>query len=149
MRAAGLREGFVRFGAFFDSVVDRYSEFIMFLGIVLYYTCFDHLAGIILGFIALIGSIMVSYNRSRAEALGVDCSVGFMQRPERIIFIGVWAIIWGLVYWFDSSGEVGHLFIEGLDYFTLGFLFLAITTNITALRRLFHSEQQLRKLASQ
>ena len=105
--------------------------------------------GVILTFVALIGSIMVSYNRSRAESLGVDCSVGFMQRPERIVFIGVWAIIWGLVYMARSSAEINYELVKGIDYFTLGFLFLAISTNITALRRLFHSEHQLKKLASQ
>lgn len=148
-RLARLYDMKSKFGAFFDSVVDRYSEFIMFMGILLYYYYFDHLVGIILTFLALIGSIMVSYNRSRAEALGVDCSVGFMQRPERIVFIGLWAILWGLVYWFSPSAEIKSLFIEGLDYFTIGFLFLAISTNITALRRLFHSEYELNKLASQ
>lgn len=147
-RLARLYDMKSNFGAFFDSVVDRYSEFIMFMGILLYYNHFDHLTGVILSFIALIGSIMVSYNRSRAEALGVDCSVGFMQRPERIVFIGVWAIIWGIVYWMNPSGDISEILIEGLDYFTAGFLFLAISTNITALRRLFHSEHQLNKIAS-
>ena len=148
-RLARLYDLKSRFGAFFDSVIDRYSEFFMFMGILLYYYHFNHLLGIILTFIALIGSIMVSYNRSRAEALGVDCSVGFMQRPERIVFIGLWAILWGLVYMFSPSTEISYLLIEGLDYFTLGFLFLAVSTNITALRRLFHSEYELKKLASQ
>ena len=90
---------------------------------------------------------MVSYNRSRAEALGVDCAVGLMQRPERIVFIGVWSIIWGIVYWVGAPSdlELGSMI---LDYYTLGFVFLAITTNITALRRLFYSEDQLRKITS-
>ncbi len=136
------------FGAFFDSVIDRYSEFIMFMGIVLYYHHFDNVLGISLSFLALIGSIMVSYNRSRAEALGVDCSIGFMQRPERIVFIGIWSIIWGIVYITSSSTIVNNIGFQGLDYFTLGILFLAISTNITALRRLLHSERELKKLAS-
>lgn len=147
-RLARLYDLKSEFGAFFDSVVDRYSEFIMFMGLVLYYFHFNHFIGVTLAFVSVIGSIMVSYNRSRAEALGVDCSVGFMQRPERIVFIGVWAIIWGLVFRFGTSGEINHLFIEGLDYFTAGFLFLAISTNITALRRLFYSQKQLKKLSS-
>ena len=147
-RLARLYDMKSKFGAFFDSVVDRYSEFIMFMGILLYYNHFDHLIGVILSFLAVIGSIMVSYNRSRAEALGVDCSVGFMQRPERIVFIGVWAIIWGIVYWVNPGSGSEFVLLQGLDYYTLGFLFLAISTNITALRRLFHSEHQLRKLAS-
>ena len=145
-RLARLYDMKSKFGAFFDSVVDRYSEFIMFMGIVLYYNYFDHFIGVALSFLALIGSIMVSYNRSRAEALGVDCAVGFMQRPERIVFIGVWAIIWGIVYRISPSADINNILIEGLDYFTAGFIFLAISTNITALRRLFHSEIQLRKL---
>lgn len=147
-RLARLYDMKSKFGAFFDSVVDRYSEFIMFMGILLYYNHFDHLLGVILSFVALIGSIMVSYNRSRAEALGVDCAVGFMQRPERIVFIGVWAIIWGIVFWVNPLSDISGIFIDGLDYFTAGFLFLAISTNITAIRRLFHSEHQLKKLAS-
>ena len=147
-RLARLYDMKSKFGAFFDSVVDRYSEFIMFMGILLYFVQSDQFIGVILSFLALIGSIMVSYNRSRAEALGVDCSVGFMQRPERIVFIGVWSIIWGIVYWVSPGLAQKNFFIEGMDYFILGFLFLAISTNITALRRLFHSEHQLRELAS-
>jgi Phosphatidylglycerophosphate synthase len=147
-RLARLYDMKSSFGAFFDSVVDRYSEFIMFMGIVIYYASFDHLIGIVLSFLSLIGSIMVSYNRSRAEALGIDCSVGFMQRPERIVFVGVWAIIWGIIYILDTSGGQSYLVFEQIDFYTLGFLFMAISTNITALRRLLHSESQLRKLAS-
>lgn len=148
-RLARLYDMKSNFGAFFDSVVDRYSEFIMFMGIVLYYHQFDNVIGIVLSFIALIGSIMVSYNRSRAEALGVDCSIGLMQRPERIVFIGVWSIIWGIVYMTSPTTLDNNFGIQGLDYFTFGMLFLAITTNITALRRLLHSERELKKLASE
>ncbi len=132
-----------RFGAFFDSVIDRYSEFVMFLGLILYFQLFDNQLGIILSFVALIGSIMVSYARSRAEALGVDCSVGFMQRPERIVFIGVWAIIFGIVFWNRPDILEQSMMIRGLDYFVMGFLFLAVATNITAIRRVLHSEEQL------
>lgn len=133
------------FGAFFDSVIDRYSEFIMFLGIVMYFQYFDNVTGLILSFIALIGSIMVSYARSRAEALGVDCSVGFMQRPERIVFIGLWCILFGVIYQVNPQFGGDEIYIAGLNYFTMGFLFLAISTNITALRRVRHSEEQMNK----
>ena len=88
---------------------------------------------------------MVSYTRSRAEALGVDCSVGLMQRPERIVFIGLWTIIWGIMY----ISFAKNLEISGIDIFALGFLFLAITTNITALRRMLHSEALLKKTSIQ
>lgn len=137
-----------KFGAFFDSVIDRYSEFIMFFGIILYFQHFGNLLGVALSFGALIGSIMVSYNRSRAEALGIDCSVGLMQRPERIVFIGVWSIIWGAVYLVNSGTFLKSYLFDGMDWFTMGFVFLAFTTNVTALRRLFHSENELRKITS-
>lgn len=140
-RLARLYDMKSNFGAFFDSVVDRYSEFIMFFGIVFYFIHFDHFWGVIFSFFALIGSIMVSYTRSRAEALGVDCSVGLMQRPERIVFIGLWTIIWGIMY----ISFANNLEIRGIDIFALGFLFLAVTTNITALRRMLHSETLLKK----
>ena len=144
-RLARLYDMKSNFGAFFDSVVDRYSEFIMFFGIVFYFFHFDHIWGVIFSFFALIGSIMVSYTRSRAEALGVDCSVGLMQRPERIVFIGLWTIIWGIMY----ISFAKNLEISGIDIFALGFLFLAITTNIAALRRMLHSEALLKKTSIQ
>ncbi len=144
-RLARLYDMKSTFGAFFDSVIDRYSEFIMFLGILLYFNFFGNVTGIVLSFIALIGSIMVSYARSRAEALGIDCSVGFMQRPERIVFIGLWCILFGAIYHFNPQFVDVDIYVDGLNYFTLGFLFLAISTNLTALRRVIHSEEQMNK----
>ncbi len=141
-RLYGLK---TKFGAFFDSVIDRYSEFIMFFGILMYFQQFNNYPGVVLSFFALIGSIMVSYNRSRAEALGIDCAVGFMQRPERIVFIGVWAILFGILYRSEAAIALKSFAIPGLDLFTAGFLMLAITTNVTALRRVVHSEQQMNK----
>lgn len=145
-RLARLYELKTKFGAFFDSVVDRYSEFIMFFGILMYFQHFNNFSGVVLSFVALIGSIMVSYNRSRAEALGIDCSVGFMQRPERIVFIGVWSIILGILFKLELPIIFKSFFIQGLDLFTIGFLMLAISTNVTALRRVVHSEQQMNKV---
>ena len=135
------------FGAFFDSVIDRYSEFVMFLGVILYFHFFGNFLGVVLSFIALIGSIMVSYTRSRAESLGIDCSVGFMQRPERIVFMGVWAIIFGIIYIANPNFADHDIWVKGLNYFTLGFLFLAVSTNITALRRVLYSEKQMNKIS--
>lgn len=146
-RLARLYDMKSSFGAFFDSVIDRYSEFIMFLGILLYFIHFNHMTGLVFAFIALMGSIMVSYNRSRAEALGVDCSVGFMQRPERIVFIGLWTILWGVLY-MTVPGSFDYK-IYGVDIFAMGFIFLAISTNITALRRMFHSQRLLLEQSGQ
>ena len=84
------------YGALFDSVIDRYSEMIMFFGICYYFISHDYFLSSIFAFIAMIGSLMVSYTRARAEGLGVQCSVGLMQRPERILIVGVSAILCGL-----------------------------------------------------
>ncbi len=78
-----------KFGALYDSVLDRYSELIMFLGICYYLIGHHYFISSLLGFIALIGSMMVSYIRARAEGLGVECRDGLMQRPERIVTVGV------------------------------------------------------------
>lgn len=82
-----------RFGAMFDSTVDRYAEFIIFFGIAAHFVLNkDYLSSVAI-FLALCGSLMVSYTRARAEGLGFEASVGLMQRPERIIFIGLGALI--------------------------------------------------------
>src|SRR5579863_2086353 len=85
------------FGALYDSVLDRYSELIMFLGICYYLVGHHYFLSSIFAFIALIGSMMVSYTRARSEGLGIECKDGLMQRPERVITIGVSALACGLV----------------------------------------------------
>ena len=84
------------FGKFFDSTVDRFSEAVIFLGVAVSFLrapTVDVMAvtGVALSFAAMIGSIMVSYARARAEGLEprVDCEVGWLQRPERIVILGV------------------------------------------------------------
>ena len=82
-----------RFGALLDSSFDRYSEFIMFLGIAAYFTSqgdYGTSAGVLL---ALCGSFMVSYTRARAESLGFEVKLGILQRPERIVLVGLGALI--------------------------------------------------------
>lgn len=137
------------FGALYDSVLDRYSELFMFLGICYYFVAHDYFLSSISAFIAMIGSIMVSYTRARAEGLGIDCSVGIMQRPERILLIGISAILCGMTSHFfggDFKMEVDWLPIplfEPIIVFTLPIFILAILANITAIRRLLHSKKQL------
>ncbi len=79
------------FGALLDSVVDRYSEGTIFLGIAIYFFTGGMIGGIALTCLALIGAFLVSYVRARAEGLDLECKVGIMQRPERVIilFLGV------------------------------------------------------------
>ncbi len=82
-----------RFGALLDSAVDRYSEFIMFLGIGVYFIKIEDYSTAAGTFLALCGSFMVSYARARAETLGFKAKLGFMQRPERIVLIGLGALV--------------------------------------------------------
>ena len=137
------------FGALYDSVLDRYSEMIMFLGICYYLVAFDYLLSSIFAFIAMIGSIMVSYTRARAEGLGIDCSVGLMQRPERILIIGISALLCGITSAFIGSDF--KVMIEGWPFpifetitvFTFPIFILAIWANLTAIRRLSFAREQL------
>jgi soluble lytic murein transglycosylase len=73
------------FGAFLDSVIDRYSDLVVLLGIVVLFAGTPHMRGAVAAMAALVGSLMVSYTRARAESIGVECNVGFMERPERMI----------------------------------------------------------------
>lgn len=82
-----------RFGALLDSTVDRYSEFIMFFSIAAYFVYIENYGASAAAFLALCGSFMVSYARARAESLGFNAKVGIMQRPERIVLIGLGALI--------------------------------------------------------
>jgi phosphatidylglycerophosphate synthase len=78
------------FGAFLDSVCDRCAEAAIFLGLVWWYQSVDNTRGVVLAYLALVGSLMVSYARARAEGVGVQLAeVGLFQRPERIIALGI------------------------------------------------------------
>jgi len=106
-------------GAILDSVLDRYSEAAVLIGLAVYYLyAAPSNVGVILVFITLIGSMMVSYTRARAEGFGIDCKVGFITRPERVILIAA-----GLIF---SSALIYILWI------------LAVGTMTTALWRLIY-----------
>jgi CDP-diacylglycerol--glycerol-3-phosphate 3-phosphatidyltransferase len=110
------------FGAFFDSTVDRYTEALILLGLLVYYE--RHAAmgwEIPLVYLSIVGSLMVSYTRARAEALGFDGKVGLLARPERIILLAFGL----LVGW--------HSFAVAI---------LAIFTNFTAAQRVYHVWRQ-------
>src|SRR5499427_11046975 len=81
-----------KFGAFFDSVIDRYSDMVLLLGLVVWYAKMDKLFYMGLAVFALIGSIMTSYIRARAESLIPACKVGFLERPERIVLLIIGAL---------------------------------------------------------
>jgi phosphatidylglycerophosphate synthase len=80
------------FGAFLDSVLDRYSDSFLFLGLTWYFFKIDSLEGMILTLGTLIGALLISYTRARAEGLGKDCHVGIMERPERIVLLSFGAL---------------------------------------------------------
>jgi CDP-diacylglycerol---glycerol-3-phosphate 3-phosphatidyltransferase len=124
------------FCAFFDSVLDRYSELVMFLGICYYLVAQGFVFSALFAFIAMIGSIMVSYIRARAEGLGIECKDGLMQRPERIILIGVSAVLCGIVHHY--IGDFSSPYGETISIFTYPLFLLAILANFTALQRLEH-----------
>jgi CDP-diacylglycerol--glycerol-3-phosphate 3-phosphatidyltransferase len=139
------------FGALYDSVLDRYSELIMFFGICYYLVAQHYFLSSIFAFIALIGSMMVSYVRARAEGLGIESKGGLMQRPERVVTIGLCAIICGV-----SSLYIGgnyKLYVPGIKYhvfetmsiFTIPITLLAVLTNITAFNRLKNAKKTLEK----
>jgi phosphatidylglycerophosphate synthase len=142
------------YGAMFDSVLDRYSELFTFLGICYYLVAHHYLLGSLFAFIALIGSMMVSYTRARAEGLGVECKGGLMQRPERVVLMGVSALACGI-----TSGFLGgdyKLFVPGVPFhvfetmsiLTFPITVMAVLSNITAVSRLLQARKALEQKAA-
>ena len=76
-----------KFGAFFDSIMDRYSDLIMYLGLVIYYGNSGRNNYVVLVGVVMMGSVLTSYARARAECLIPSCKVGFLERPERIVLL--------------------------------------------------------------
>ena len=103
------------FGAFLDSVIDRYSDLVVLLAIVVLYAQVPHTRGAIVAMAGLIGSMMVSYTKARAESIGVRCTVGIMERPERMICLIAGAL---------------------LDLLEPALWVLAVLSNLTALQRI-------------
>jgi CDP-diacylglycerol--glycerol-3-phosphate 3-phosphatidyltransferase len=81
-----------RFGAFYDSVIDRYSDIILLQGLMVHYAREQMLGYVVLVGVVFMGAIMTSYSRARAECLISSCKVGFMERPERIVLIIIGAL---------------------------------------------------------
>ncbi|HID64048.1 MAG TPA: CDP-alcohol phosphatidyltransferase family protein [Anaerolineae bacterium] len=113
-RLAGRRS---RFGAFLDSTVDRLSEAVIYLGLLVYYTQHGGRQESFLIYATIVGSLMVSYARARAEGIGVECKKGILTRFERVAVLVV-----GLI----------------LDQMLIALWILAILSNFTALQRMYH-----------
>jgi len=112
-----------RAGAFLDSNFDRLSEIAVYLGLVWHYQAEGFPAGVILTYLTITGSLMVSYTRARAEALGAECQVGIMTRMERfvVLLIGLFS-----------------------GYMTAALAALAAFTYVTVLQRIWHTRKELK-----
>lgn len=129
-RLARLGNMSTTFGAFWDSTLDRYSELFSLFGITLYLMTASGIWAGVITFLALVGSIMVSYVRARAEGLGIECKVGLMQRPERVVVTALAAII---------TGMTGNLW-----WLIGGMALIAVLANVTAFWRVAHCYKQLK-----
>src|SRR5262249_5235343 len=91
-RVARITNSVTKFGAFFDSVLDRYSDLVIFLGLMTYYSKAQRLSYMILSGVVMMGAVMTSYTRARAESLIPLCKVGFLERPERLVLLIIGAL---------------------------------------------------------
>jgi CDP-diacylglycerol--glycerol-3-phosphate 3-phosphatidyltransferase len=91
-RVARQTNRVTKFGGFFDSVLDRYSDLALYIGLLVYYASINRFPYIVLTAIVMTGSVMVSYTRARAENSIPKCKVGFLERPERIVLFMIGAL---------------------------------------------------------
>ncbi len=114
-----------RFGGFFDSVLDRYSDLGVLMGLLVFYASINRFFYIVLTALAMTGSVMVSYARARAENAIPKCKVGFMERPERVVLLilGALANRMAPVIWVT-----------------------AVMTNLTVVHRMIYTYQEARRL---
>ena len=106
-----------KFGSFFDSVLDRYSDSVIYLGILVYFLRLGNADYVILATVAMIGSLAVSYVRAKAESLDLECEVGLMPRTARVVLLG-------------AAFCIGQVF--------LGLLIIAVLTHLTVLQRILY-----------
>src|SRR5918995_1331987 len=116
-RVARARGRETKFGAYLDSTMDRYSDMVLFMGLLVLYARVDKTPHMILVWVAAFGSFMTSYARSRAESLIPECKVGYMERPERVVLLIVGAL---------TNRMVAVLWI------------IAVLSNVTALQRVIY-----------
>jgi CDP-diacylglycerol--glycerol-3-phosphate 3-phosphatidyltransferase len=112
------------FGAFFDSTLDRYSEGLVLLGVLLYVVSWPPSPTrtwvVALTYVAALSSLMVSYTKARAEGLGLECKIGLMARPERVLLLAI-----GLI-------------LGGVEWLVWTMAVLAATSTYTAAQRIVH-----------
>ena len=128
------------FGAMYDSVLDRYSELVTLGAICFCLSENDYPIGAVITFAALIGSLMVSYVRARAEGLGLECKIGFMQRPERVVLTCLGLLACGI-----TATQAKDLSFDPMLILIFPMGFIAIFANLTAFARIAYSRKQLLK----
>src|ERR1700686_3129429 len=114
-----------KFGGFFDSVLDRYSDLGLLVGLLVYYASINRYFYVVLTAIAMTGTVMVSYTRARAENIIPKCKVGFLERPERVVLIIIGAL-------FDRMAPV--LWV------------IAVLGNLTVIHRMIYTWQEAKRL---
>jgi CDP-diacylglycerol---glycerol-3-phosphate 3-phosphatidyltransferase len=114
-----------RFGGFFDSVLDRYSDLGVLVGLLVYYASINRFFYVVLTAIVMTGTVMVSYTRARAENTIAKCKVGFLERPERVVLIIIGAL-------FNRMAQV--LWV------------IAVLSNITVIHRMIYTWQETRRM---
>jgi CDP-diacylglycerol--glycerol-3-phosphate 3-phosphatidyltransferase len=114
-----------RFGGFFDSVLDRYSDLALLMGLLVYYASINRFFYVVLTAIVMTGSVMVSYTRARSENTIPKCKVGFLERPERVVLLIIGAL-------FDRMAPV--LWV------------IAVFSNLTVIHRMIYTWQETRRL---
>lgn len=135
-RVARLGNMSSTFGALFDSVLDRYSELITLFGLFYWLILGGYLWGSIITFVALVGSIMVSYVRARAEGLNIECKVGLMQRPERVVLTSLGSIF---------AAVLATPNFDGTQILIYVMFVIAVLANLTAFWRIAHCYKQMKK----
>jgi CDP-diacylglycerol--glycerol-3-phosphate 3-phosphatidyltransferase len=125
------------FGAFLDSTLDRIEEGVVLLAVAAYFATRHEEAAVAAVVAAVLGSLMVSYTRARAEALGVACKVGLATRPVRVVILSA-----GLV--FAKGASLGHFELLAPAVYALAGL-----TVFTVLQRIWHVRRELRRLAAE
>lgn len=128
-----------QFGAMYDSVLDRYCELFNLGGIAYYLIQTGHLAGALITFLALVGSLMVSYVRARAEGLGIECKVGFMQRPERVVVTAAAILATGIT---GMTRDAASQFDPNV-ILVIAMAVIAVFANLTAVARLEHCRKKM------
>ena len=119
-----------KFGSFYDSTLDRVSEIVVYFSLYAYFRPLPNFwwVGYVV-ILAMVGSLMVSYTRAKAEALGVECKVGTMQRPERVVLLGVGGLLIPVFAQIAPGWRYAPLLLAiGL---------IAVLANITALERIY------------